>query len=117
MSVDEWANLLQNEVTARPYFLRLEVIDQTLSILKARLIITQRLFVQVYRNDRYDTTNLALIHNERRIYARDKLGGRWHRHSVEASEFHDRSTEGQRPVELHEFLDEIEDILASRDLP
>ena len=108
---------LQRETGARPYFLRLDILEQTVSLLKARLIVTPQLFVQVYRNDRFDTTNLALIHDGHRIYARDQLGGRWHRHPAVAPELHDRSAEGRRAVDLPEFLDEVEEILAARDLP
>ncbi|MBN1887775.1 MAG: hypothetical protein JW850_07280, partial [Thermoflexales bacterium] len=72
---------------------------------------------QVYRNDRFDTTNLALIHNGQRIYARDQLGGRWHRHTVAAPCQHDATIEGCRAVTLSEFLDEVETVLAALGLP
>ena len=117
MNIDQLHNALQHEVKARPYFLRLELLELTTSLLKARLVITPQLFVQIYRNDRFDTTNLALIHDGQRLYARDQLDGRWHRHPVEAPERHDHGDEGQRAVSLHEFLNEVEDILAARGLP
>jgi len=71
----------------------------------------------IRRNDRFDTTNLALIHNEQRIYARDQLGGAWHRHTIDAPHVHDTSAEGRRPVNLSEFLDEVETVLATMGLP
>ena len=117
MNVKELSESLQREAKDRSYFLRLEVVEQTASLLKVRLLITRGLFVQVYRNDRFDTTNLALIHNGRRIYARDQLAGLWHRHPVEAPDHHETTTEGRRYVELSEFLDEVEDVLAAKDLP
>lgn len=86
-------------------------------MLKARLFINPDLFVQVYRNDYFDTTNFVLVHNRQRIYARDQLGGEWHRHISTNTENHDKSVEGKRSVSLPEFLDEVEIILADMDLP
>ena len=80
-------------------------------------IISPDLFVQVYRNDLYDTTNLVVLYGGRRLYARDQLGGRWHRHTAEAPDVHDTSADGSRAVELAEFLDEAEAVLAAMGLP
>ena len=93
------------------------MLDHSASLLKVRLYITADLFVQVYRNDRFDTTNLVLMHNEQRLYARDQLAGAWHRHTPAAPESHDTGAEGRRPVNLGEFLDEVEDVLAALGLP
>ena len=72
---------LGKELKRRKYFVRMETLDQTASLVKIRLYITSALFVQVYRNDRYQTTNLVLIHNNQRLYARDELDSHWHRHT------------------------------------
>lgn len=117
MIVPDLANGLQRELKRRKYFVRMEILDQTLSIIKARLYISPDLFVQVYRNDRFQTTNLALIHNGSRLFARDEVDSRWHRHIHTAPEEHDSSVDGQRAVELQEFLDEVEKILAGLNLP
>ncbi len=105
------------EVQRRPYILRLEVLELTPSLVKARLVISADLFVQVYRNDRFDSTNLVLIHNQKRIYGRDQLGNSWHRHAVLAPETHDRSEEGRVAVSLEDFLNEVEAALAELGLP
>ena len=73
--------------------------------------------MQVYRNDLYDTTNLVVLYGGRRLYARDQLSGRWHRHTAEASDVHDISADRSRSVELAEFLDEAEAVLAAMGLP
>lgn len=117
MNVPDIANGLQRELKHRKYFIRMEILEQTLSIIKARLYISPDLFVQVYRNDRFQTTNLALIHNGSRLFARDEVDGRWHMHVHTAPEEHDCSLEGQRGIELQEFLDEVEKILAGLNLP
>jgi len=117
MTVAFWLNALHQEAGSRAYITRLDILDQSRTMLKARLYISPDLFVQVYRNDRFDTTNLVLLYGGRRIYARDQLGGRWHRHTTTAPQVHDTSAEGRRSVQLTEFLDEVEAILAAMGLP
>jgi len=57
MNVEHWFDALRREVQSRAYILRLDILDHSRNKLKARLIISPDLFVQVYRNDLYDTTN------------------------------------------------------------
>jgi hypothetical protein len=108
---------LDQEVKGRTYINRLEVIDQSVSLVKARLYVSPSLFIQVYRNDSYDTTNLILIYNGQRVYARDQLGGVWHRHTTVEPDLHNGSPEGRQSVTLAGFLDEVEIILAEMGLP
>ena len=117
MSIDDLLVDLHQQAESRAYIVRLEVLDQSATLLKARLYISIDLFVQVYRNDRFNTTNLVLIHNGQRLYARDQLGGIWHRHTAAAPDLHDTSAEGQMPVNLSEFLNEVETVLAALGLP
>jgi len=117
MPMAELLHALQQEARSRDYIIRLDVLDQSSTMVKARLHISPDIFVQVYRNDRFDTTNLVLIHNGQRIYARDQLAGVWHRHIATAPDLHDISAEGRRPVELAEFLDEVEAVLTAKGLP
>ena len=117
MNVAQLLSVLHREAGSRAYVRRLDVLDQSPTLLKARLYVSSGLFVQVYRNDRFDTTNLVLIHNGQRIYARDQLDGVWHSHVTAALHLHDTSAEGRRPVDLSEFLDEVEAVLATMGLP
>jgi hypothetical protein len=105
------------ELKRRKYFVRMEVLEQTVHLVKIRLYISADLFIQIYRNDLYQTTNLALIYNGQRLFARDELDGRWHRHKADTPEKHDTSKEGRRSVEISEFLNEVEQVLAALDLP
>jgi hypothetical protein len=93
------------------------MLDQTPTLLKARLYVSPTLFIQVYRNDRFDTTSLALIYNGQRLYGHDQLGSVWHRHPVTTPDQHDAGVEGCRAVSLAEFLDEVETALAALGLP
>jgi hypothetical protein len=99
---------LRSEAKRRTYIRWLDVLEHTPSLLKARSYVTSELFVQVYRNRRFDTTNLALIQNGQRLYGRDQLGGVWHRRIHTAPDVHDTSPLGQQPIALPEFLDEVE---------
>ena len=117
MNVERLFDALGREAQSRAYILRLDILDHSRNMLKARLVISPDLFVQVYRNDLYDTTNLVVLYGGRRIYARDQLGGRWHRHTAEEPDLHDTSADGSRSVELAEFLDEVEAVLAEMGLP
>ncbi len=51
MRVQELLSALHQEAARRVYVVRLEILDQTSSLVKARLYISPDLFVQVYRND------------------------------------------------------------------
>ena len=117
MKASDLPATLGMELKRRKYFTHLIVLEQTLSLVKIRLYISADLFIQIYRNDRYQTTNLALIHNGQRLYARDELNGNWHRHTHRAPEEHDTGKEGKKSVEISEFLDEVEKVLAELDLP
>ncbi|RLC96656.1 MAG: hypothetical protein DRI77_08285 [Chloroflexi bacterium] len=75
MNVSQLLSTLYQEVKNRAYIKQMEVSDQSQTLLKARLYISRELFVQIYRNDRFNTTNLALIYHRQRIYARDQLDG------------------------------------------
>jgi hypothetical protein len=116
-SVPELLAELQKEIQARSYISQMETLEQSINLLKTRLYISQDIFRQVYRNDRFDTTDLSLILSGRRIYSRDQVGGKWHRHTLIDPEYHDTSSEGQREISLYEFLNEVEAILAQLDLP
>jgi hypothetical protein len=117
MNVSDLAFTLQRELQRRKYFIDLEILEQTRSVIKARLSVSSGLFVQIYRNDSCQTTSLALIHNGNRLFARDEVDGRWHRPLPTAPNEHDFSAEGQKPTSLSDFLDEVEKIMAEMDLP
>ena len=117
MNVADLLAQLPLEARQRPYIRRLEILEQTALLIKARFIISNDIFVQIYRNDRYDSTNLALVHNQRRIYGRDQLGGTWHRHTLVEPELHDKSNAGRQAVALADFLNEVETVLAELGLP
>ena len=117
MNAGDLLRQVYKETDNRAYFVRVNVLEQSASLLKVRLYIVSNLFVQIYRNDMFDTTNYVLIYNGQRIFAHDQLGGIWHRHTAANPHLHDTSAEGSQPVTLFEFLDKVESVLAAMDLP
>ena len=53
MNASDLPATLGMELKRRKYFIQMDIIEQTLSLIKLRLYISPDLFVQVYRNDRY----------------------------------------------------------------
>ncbi len=117
MNSADLATSLHQQTSQRAYIRQLAILEQSANLIKARLYISSDLFVQIYRNDHFDSTNLVLIHNQQRIYGRDHLGGVWHRHTTNAPHEHDTSNKGRQATTLAEFLDEVELILARMNLP
>lgn len=64
---------LDRVIESRSYIARIEILDLGKAMLKARLYLDRELLVQVYRNDRFNTTNFVLIQAGRRIFARDEV--------------------------------------------
>lgn len=95
-----------------PFIKRLVKMDETRHTVKYRLvIIEERLFVQVYVNVENDTVGFVLINNGQRIYGRDAIEGKWHRHTFEDPLGHDFSSESSKKIILKEFLMEVQEIL------
>jgi len=94
-----------------PFIKRVVRIDETENTVKYRLIIEEDLFVQVYINVENDTVGFVLINKGQRIYGRDAIDGRWHRHTFEDPLGHDFSSAGRKKVNLKEFLIEVQEIL------
>jgi len=53
--------------------IRLEVQEQTVSILKARAWFSELICIQVYFNNSRSKTSYSLIANDQRMYGRDNL--------------------------------------------
>jgi hypothetical protein len=94
-----------------PLFTRIKVLDLTRNLIKARLYLREDLFIQVYRNDRSQVTNLLIVLEGQRVFARDQIRGSWHRHPFENPSEHDTGPEGQRAVTFLEFIEEARQLL------
>lgn len=87
------------------------IIDKNEEAIKARLVIDESFFVQIYVNIVTGTCNFVLVLNNQRVYGRDCQDGRWHRHPFEDSESHDFGEEGTREISIREFLWEVQEIV------
>lgn len=99
-----------------PFIKKLVKIDETKHTVKYRLVIEEDLFVQVYINIENDTFGFVLINKGQRIYGRDAVEGKWHRHTFENPFGHDFSAAGSKKVNLQEFLIEVQEMLDSENL-
>jgi len=111
MTVDQVEQEIMAVASGFSFIRRVITLDKTVNTIKSRLEISRTCFIQVYRNEKKNLTNFVLIAGSERIYGRDCDGGCWHRHPYEDSDSHDFSPEGNRQVELAEFLQEVQEIL------
>lgn len=93
------------------YYVRRVVLVHAPTLLKARLYVSPQVFVQVYRNDDYDSTSFVVVAHGNRLYGRDQLRGKWHRHPHDNPDTHDTGTEGAYSVDLLQFLAEADAVL------
>ena len=91
--------------------LRTEILEHEKTFFKARLYIKKELYIQVYRNDKYRTTNFVLVLYGERIYGRDELRGKWHRHPENDPQTHDTTPAGTIPSNFKDFFEEIKPII------
>jgi len=55
-------------------------VDQTDNALRFRLIIDDRMFIQVYANSKKNKLKFALVSSGQRVFGRDSEGGTSHNH-------------------------------------
>lgn len=104
------------EISRDTLFQKLDVLDITSSVLKARLMIKADIYVQIYENVRWPKCSYALIVGHNRFYGRDMREGSWHRHSVDNPEIHEESEEASRSITVFDFIEEVKEILIQKDL-
>lgn len=110
-NVDDWAREVAAAASTFSFVQTVLTIDKNPAALKMRLFLGPEFFVQVYVNVVTGTRNFALVLGRQRLYARDCVGGVWHRHLYRDSDAHDFSAEGARPVTVVEFLIEVQELV------
>jgi len=109
--VDAW----EREIIAAAHefaFVRaVHVLDKNPVALKARLMLGPELFIQIYINVVTGVQNLVLILGRQRLYARDCVGGVWHRHPYDNPDTHDFSAAGATPATIVGFLTEVQELI------
>lgn len=104
------------EKAASKYISRLRILAKTENAVKARIEISENIYVQFYFNQESGTTNYVLVGWENRLYGRDCVGGDWHRHPFENPQAHDTMADGATEVTPEGFLDEVFEILLKEKL-
>ncbi len=104
------------EKAASKYICKLRILAKTDNAVKARIEISDNIYVQFYFHQISGTTNYALVGWDNRLYGRDCIGGNWHRHPFENPEAHDATGDGTRNATPEEFLDEVFEILLKEKL-
>ncbi|ODS42780.1 MAG: hypothetical protein MSIBF_05700 [Candidatus Altiarchaeales archaeon IMC4] len=99
---------------ANKFFLRVEILAKTENAVKIRINLSGNIFLQFYYNQESNTSNYVLVGWNRRLYGRDSVGGRWHRHPADNPDEHDTSKDGKREVSPDEFLEEALHVLKAQ---
>ncbi len=111
---------LKREITEHSlkfaFIKQVELVDETENAIKLRLVVSESIFIQVYQNILTGTTNYCLIKNLQRIYGRDSIGGKWHRHPLNETDKHEFLSEGTAKISIEDFFTEVEDILLKENL-
>lgn len=104
------------DISKDPLFQKLDILDMTSSVIKARLMIKADIYIQIYENVRRPKCSYTLIVGNNRFYGRDMRERSWHRHSVDDPEIHDDSEDASRSISVSHFVEEVKDILIQKDL-
>ena len=116
MTVGEFIDSVRGAAAELPFIAELLVADQTDYAVKLILRVRADLFIQLYANLDTGTRGYALVCGGQRIHGRDHDAQGWHRHTRDNPLTHDASAEGQRAVEVAEFLREVQDVLEEEGL-
>jgi hypothetical protein len=110
-TIDDWEQEITAAAKSFSFVRDVLTTDKNPVALKMRLILEPEFFIQMYVNVVTGTRNFVLILGRQRLYARDCVGGAWHRHSYDDPDAHDFSAEGVRPVTVMEFLAEVQEFI------
>lgn len=92
----------------------LKIIEKTKSVLKARLFVSEDIFIQIYVNLKRPKRSYALVINDSRVFGKDYLFEEWHPHPFESPGRHDVSGKAKQPVAIEDFVEEALFILSEK---
>jgi hypothetical protein len=104
------------QLSGDPLFQKIDILDMTTSVLKARLVIDTDIYIQIYENVRRPKASYTLIVGNNRFYGKDMREGFWHEHPIDNPEIHDDSEEASRSITIFEFVQEVKGILIQKEL-
>ncbi len=115
MNIIEFHNQAKAQAS-RKWIIGYRTLVLTKNTVKVRLSIRENLYIDLYFNQQYGTTNYTLILDDERIYGRDCYDGKWHLHPYKDPAKHDTSEKGKKALTIEELVDEVEGILAKLNL-
>jgi len=115
-STDEIVQRIQNLYNDYQYLISYRIEQKSISILKAKIIFSEEMFIQIYLNIRKPKISYNLILNGSRLYGRDFIKGEWHLHPYGQDYVHDNSGEGKKEVSLETFFIEVLQIMEENDM-
>jgi hypothetical protein len=115
-STDEIVQRLQKLYIDYQWLISYKIEQKSVSVLKAKIIFSEEMFIQIYINIRKPKISYNLILNGSRLYGRDFTKGEWHLHPYGKEQVHDDSMEGRKEVSLETFFFEVLQILEEDDM-
>ncbi len=115
-STNEILQRIRNLYKEYQWLISYRVEEKSLSIIKAKIIFNEEMFIQVYVNIRRPKISYNLILNGSRLYGRDFTKGEWHLHPYGQVHIHDDSREGSKEVSLETFFLEALKIIEENDI-
>ncbi len=107
-TVEDWEQEIARVARRFPFVRDVAAADIHPAAVKVRLVLNAEVFIQVYVNVATGTRNYALIVGTERRFACDCQRCRnWHRHPFPKPAEH----EPARPVELEQFLAEVQELI------
>lgn len=115
-STDEILQRIKNLYKNYQWLISYRVEEKSVSILKAKIIFNEEMFIQIYVNIRKPKISYNLILNGSRLYGRDFIKREWHLHPYGQEQIHDDSREGSKEVSLETFFSEVLKIMEDNDM-
>ena len=115
-STDEISQRILDLYNNYQWLISFSIEQKSVSILKAKIIFNEEMFIQVYINTRKPKASFNLILNGSRLYGRDFVKGEWHLHPYGQERVHDDSEKGRKEVSLEAFFLEVLQIIEEKDI-
>ncbi|HLP46608.1 MAG TPA: hypothetical protein VK469_11700 [Candidatus Kapabacteria bacterium] len=114
MDVNWFLRQLLEQLSRLPFVKNLDLKTEVI-VVKGRVFLDQNFFLQVYFNERTETTAFALVKEEKRMWGIDfdSIRG-WHLHPVENPDDH-QVIEPKTIAEIIDHLEKAWDVLTSKE--
>ena len=115
-STDEIIRRIQDLHKNYQWLISFRIEQKSVSILKAKVIFSEEMFIQIYVNIRKPKISYNLIFNGSRLYGRDFTKGEWDLHPYGQGQIHDGSEDGRKEINLEAFFLEVLQILEENEM-